>query len=419
MKQKRVYVHSPAYTHHNDNMMTAVNWKRCDEKHWADYFINFDHRTGQSLLANSFNLGWQGFLAGTSDPNEANGGPYDYFLLIASDVEPSSNFLHVMVEELEQGKWDALSAVVAIKDNRGMTSTAVGQISNRWTEARKLTMTEVDQLPETFGVNECLQFLDWKKGNCFDKLLAHPEERWQCDLCLLANTGLLLIKTADWCWEFPGFEIRDQFYEWHKKDKDDPGRWLPPRPMKDSKPQFAEHSELSNARTPRKCACVPEDWNFSRWMARMGKRVGATSKVRTLHYGVQKFGNDSAWGGEKWDHAWASCLEVIGQEPKPLASYNAQFVRRLPGNAIQGGVEMARAEGLMFDCPRCTDRQAHPIVCWFVPGSNEWVGGLHGKVRPGCWEPKGTGLENLTLSPAIAIEGGCGWCGRIEGGKVL
>jgi hypothetical protein len=413
-KQKRIYVHSPAYTHHNDNMLTAVQYKRADAEHWADYFINFDHRTGQSLLANSFNLGWQGFVNATADPNEANGGPYDYFLLIASDVEPNDNFMHLMVEELELHKYAALGCVVAIKDNRGMTSTAVGQISNRWTEARKLTMTEVDQLPLTFGVEECLQFLEWKQGNCFEKLLAHPEPRWQCDLCLLPNTGCLLIKMADWCWEFPGFEIRDQFYEWH----DD--RWLPPRPMFMEKPHYPDHTELSKAKTPRKCSCVPEDWNFGRWMARMGLRVGATSKVRTYHYGVQKFGNDSAWGGEKFDHGWAGSRDIIGQEPLPLDKLNGRFVTRLPANAIQGHQSLTKAEGVMFDCPKCKGDLRHPIICWFIPGQNgQWVGGLHGKVRPGCWEPRGTGIEDLTLSPAIAIEGGCGWCGRIENGKLL
>src|SRR5271166_87756 len=142
--ERRLYVHSPAYDHHNDKTITQLLLHHSPPEEWDRYRIRFDHRIGQSLLANAFNCGYQDFLNGTTDPNPMNAGPFDYFLLMASDVEPGDHFLHTMVEELESGGWDAMSAVVAIKDDRGITSAAVGQISNRWTEARKLTMAEID-----------------------------------------------------------------------------------------------------------------------------------------------------------------------------------------------------------------------------------------------------------------------------------
>ena len=418
MKERRVYIAAPAYDHHDDNMITTVLYRCYPPEHQDRYKNRLVHRTGQSLLANGFNCGFQDFLNHTTEPTEENGGPYDYFCLIHSDIEPAPGFLHTMIEELEANKFDVLHAVVAIKDNRGMTSTAIGQISNGWTPGRKLSMAEINRLPETFTCDDVLQFLDWRPGNCFEKLLNHPEDRWQCDLCLLPNTGVLLIKTADWCWEFPGFEIRDRMFEWYKRDEADAGRWLPPRNMADRMP-YSDHYELSKARTKRKSGNVPEDWNFGRWCARKGLRVGATSKVKTKHWGKAAFGNDSDWGGEKWDHSWSGNQEVIGREPLRLDQLSAQFVRRLPNNTIrllqENALAVGDAEGVKFSCPKCRD---HDVICWFVPNV-EISRGL-GRVRPGCWAPMGHGINNLSLEPSVvAIEGGCGWCGRIEDGMVL
>lgn len=100
-----------------------------------------------------------------------------------------------------------------------------------------------------------------------------------------------------------------------------------------------------------------------------------------------------------------------------------QFVTFNDGGKTLGKVETAQeADGVMFTCPQCaskvpdTDdgkRSGHVVLCWFV-----------GKVPPeaapgpGRWTFTGTGIEDLTLSPSVFLNGaGCGWHGWVKDGN--
>lgn len=86
----------------------------------------------------------------------------------------------------------------------------------------------------------------------------------------------------------------------------------------------------------------------------------------------------------------------------------------------EGDETIATAQGVMFLCPVCYERNSgpvgtHSVLIWFrdrgVP-PDETPG-------PGRWAVSGTGLTDLTLSPSIdlsANEGGCGWHGWVENG---
>jgi len=196
---------------------------------------------GTSLLANGFNHLYCSFL---------NNKDYEYFAMLHADIYPEGKWLDILVDELERYHGDVIHAVVAIKDNRGLTSTAVGDMHNPW-EARRLTLAEVRNLPAVFDVDDC------------QKALQGP---WPSNASLLPNTGCLLIKKAKWCYDFPGFTITDRIIK--------------------SGSQYVP-------------AVESEDWQLGRWAARNNVRVIASRTVRTNHYGRYGFSSNALGNWQK------------------------------------------------------------------------------------------------------------------------
>lgn len=194
-----------------------------------------------SLLANGFNHLFCNFL---NDPS------YDYFALHHADVYPHGQWLDVMAAALDTHQADVIHAVVPIKDLRGLTSTAVGSVGDKWS-CRRLTLTEIAKLPDVFDAEDVIRTLPgpW---------LPYP--------ILLPNTGVLLIRRAEWCKTFPGFCITDRIYH-------------------------ADGKAIA--------AVEPEDWAFGRWCAANGVRVLGTKAVKVDHYGRTAFPSYSAWG--EWE----------------------------------------------------------------------------------------------------------------------
>lgn len=165
-------------------------------------------------------------------------GKADYFLLWHSDILPEHHFLDKMVAIAEETGAEILSAIVPIKDEHGMTSTAldepVGDADPKW-RVRRLTMTEILDMPETFT-----------------------------DPKLLVNTGLMLIKlSAPW--------VKDIYF--HFEDA------------------------IITYRGQRQAVLMPEDWLFSRDARKLGcDRQYVTRAVKLTHVGHQMWPNYAAWG---------------------------------------------------------------------------------------------------------------------------
>lgn len=194
-----------------------------------------------SLLANGFNLLWAGALNAMAEQGAT------HFAMLHADVEPEPYWLDVLMDELERTGVDILSAVVPIKDERGITSTGIGRNGDRFDPLFRLTMRDVHQLPETFTAADC----------------DHPENP------LLINTGCWVCKLGEWS-------------HWHAFTIDD-------------------KIEL-DPRTGKYVAKVePEDWRFSRWAHARGLKVAATRKVRLNHRGMMAFTNAAVWGSWMYD----------------------------------------------------------------------------------------------------------------------
>lgn len=200
-----------------------------------------------SLLCYGFNSLWAGAL------NHRKEG-VTHFAMIHDDIAPQQFWLDILLDEMARFDADVISAVVPIKSTQGLTSTGVDDPDNPW-HPRRLTMAEVMQLPETFGVVDLLNPMPKA-----DKIPA-----------LLINSGLMLARLDHpWC-ERVVFHIKDRIIQG---------------------PDGYEAQVAS------------EDWNFSRDLADWGCRVYATRKVRVEHVGEYAYPNDFAWGHWETDKNW-------------------------------------------------------------------------------------------------------------------
>jgi hypothetical protein len=187
-----------------------------------------------SLLASAFNTLLNEAL------NKRDEGMADWLLLLHSDVVPMNT--QFWIDELWRARQrsgaDAISAVIPIKDSRGLTSTAL-ETDNLYAP-RRLTMREIEEQDETFT-----------------------------DEKLLINTGMLLINLrAPWA-DNICFTIGDAM--------------------------------LLSPSGKRLTGVTPEDWTFSRHVKEQGGKVWATRAVKLNHVGRFTYPNFGSWGSESLD----------------------------------------------------------------------------------------------------------------------
>lgn len=210
-----------------------------------------------SLLAHCFNIMWCGAL------NLAKAEPVDYFAMIHNDQEPEAGWLDVLIEELEAKSLDVLGVAVAIKDQRGLTSTAVARDDgDTYRTHCRLTTTEVHRLPETFTSDD----IGGKK--------------------LLLNTGLWVCK-FDPAWASKvHFEINDRIVV------GEDGKY---------------HAQVE-----------PEDWHFSRLLHEQGLKIGCTRKLLVGHRGQAVYPN-TPFGRWPFDHSHLT-ESILGPDTTPTPS---------------------------------------------------------------------------------------------------
>lgn len=234
--------------------------------------------TESSLLALNMNILWCDALN-----LRVSGRHLDYFAMQHSDVEPQEGWLDALAGEMEARGLDVLGVVAPIKDQRGVTSTAVGRPDGEtWRVAHRLTMTDVFRLPETFTSAD----------------VGGP---------LLINTGLWVCRfDAPWVSRVH-FTINDRIV----------------------------YSEPRKRFVPE---CEPEDWFVSRLFHELGLKVGCTRKVELGHRGAAVFTNARPWGTNEFDREYLTA---------PAVGVPFGFPHDVPGWLTEAeGRELARlAEG--------------------------------------------------------------------------
>lgn len=168
---------------------------------------------------------------------------WTHFAMLHQDVQPARYWVDTLLEELDRAEVDLLSVVLPIKDDYGVTSTAI--LDKHKLATRRLTMTEVHQLPVTFRSRD-LATLGYA-----NHLLLHGSGMWLCRF--------------DQAWvERVWFEA--------------PSRILP----------TASGDFIS--------AVWDEGWNFSIQLYSLGQQIACTRRTPANHLGGGCWGNEEPWG---------------------------------------------------------------------------------------------------------------------------
>lgn len=193
---------------------------------------------GCSLLAQGFNMLWCDALSCGAR----------YFAMLHADVHAGMYWIDTLIREMHEHDAAAVSAVVSLKSQDGLTSTAIDNPIDSWEPLHRLSLEEMADLPETFcgaDIQEGLGTAD-----------------------LLINTGCLLID-LDRPWVRELNDDGDLAFRWHIKDR----------------------IAVDTENKIYTAYVQPEDWLFSRHLNARGEKIVATTKVRTHHYGGIAYGN--------------------------------------------------------------------------------------------------------------------------------
>jgi hypothetical protein len=246
MNRQNVLLTCPLYGRNIDFAAAKALWRTASRMHQIEVC-----KQGASLLAMNCNILWCTAL------NYRHSKNLQWFAMLHSDIEPQDYWLDTLIEQAERYGADLMSAVVPLKDAKGLTSTAVARPGTRYGNFCRLTQQQVrhPQFPDTFGINELA-----------DALARLPETLAMPNLpreALLVNTGCFVCRIdRPWCervWfeQLDAIEFRD-------------GLWGP---------MFQS-----------------EDWQFSRRVAEEGGKVMATRLVNVVHYGIGEFPSHAIWG---------------------------------------------------------------------------------------------------------------------------
>jgi hypothetical protein len=246
MSQRHIFLGMPGYGSQTAAASRAY-WRCCQDVTDGRRCPSNEHRDKvyqqtqiSSLLAANMNTLWA-----RARNMVHRGGRLDYFAMLHDDIGTEDWWLDKLIDELEANDLDILGVVSPIKDQRGITSTAIDNKDGDPWDLVRLTMDEVYKLPPTFTSQDV--------------------------------GGDLLLNTACWVCRF------DKFSEW---------------PF-----YFTINDEITYC--PKRDEYVAnvesEDWFFSRLCHKAGMKVGATRKIALFHEGNAKYINTQPWGSQRYD----------------------------------------------------------------------------------------------------------------------
>lgn len=247
-------------------------WNKASGSTYCNHTIFKPRGGGSSVLTSCFNK----MTCEAMNARELEG--FTHLAMIHADINPDPCWLDVLVEELEVGRFDMVSAVIPIKDFKGLTSTGLSTPAGRWA-VRRLTMREVFELPETFTAQD----VPWR-----------TEEE-----SLLLNSGCFVMR----------FD-RPWFAGLHWRQQDRIVKVL-------TTGQFGNESQS-------------EDWDWSRQLIDRGCRLAATRKVGLFHERPE-FHNRAAWGEWEIDRDFMAEEKIIQESRSAVLNDNA-----LPAAASAG-----------------------------------------------------------------------------------
>lgn len=184
------------------------------------------------------------------------------------DICPEPGWLDVLVAEQDATGADMVSAVVPIKNGCGATSTGIDMEAAPWI-TRRLTMHEIFELPETFGI----EHVPWRL----------PESQ------MVVNSGLWVLKLGQW------------FDDIFPLDNPTGETRVAGLAFQDEARIIQGPDGLYSAED------ISEDWHWSRQLLDLGLELVATRKTG-LYHERHEFHNRAPWGAWRTDESHAKYL---------------------------------------------------------------------------------------------------------------
>lgn len=224
---------------------------------------------GRSLLNSNCN----GMLCDALNMREEHG--VGWFAMLHSDIEPDRWWLDTLINEAIKHNADMVSAVIPIKDTRGLTSTAIASDAFQSAGENAYSLPECCQfgrltqqqlwwpdLPDTFDMHTLADTME-----SVPPPLGVPRVPRHA---LLLNTGCMVCRL-----DRPWFDCG----------------------MRDClKVYFSSIDGIQRTADGYRLFDVSEDWLFSWRVAQQGGKCMATRLVKATHKGIGLFVNDKPWG---------------------------------------------------------------------------------------------------------------------------
>lgn len=172
-------------------------------------------------------------------------GEIDALAILHGDIGANTGWLDDLYAPMLEKGLDLIAASVPIKDDRGLTSTAVDDMEDDYAP-RRLTQRQVAELPEVFT----------------DSDIGGP---------ILLNTGMMLLKFGPWVLTDPA-PIHFEFVNCIKKKDGVRFPWF-----------------------------KPDDWQLSRMCRKLGLKLACTKSIPLHHFGDKVYKSTETWG---WKEDW-------------------------------------------------------------------------------------------------------------------
>ena len=200
--------------------------------------------------------------------NRAAQGSITHFAMLHADVVPAAGWLDVLLEECDAFEADLVSAIVPLKDMRGVTSSGLGRPGDPFGGAwRRVCVRELAGMPPTFN-GPWLQ-RHWGATPAHD--LLHNNGCWVADLRKPVFTAADHAATIE-------------------------GQICPVLTA-----MFAFPRRVVKYRGEWTVQGESEDWYFSRRLAELDANTYLTQRVQLAHLdGGTSYRNFGEWGGP-WD----------------------------------------------------------------------------------------------------------------------
>lgn len=207
----------------------------CNEALWGLMHASSDlvslgrGKASNAMLA--FNKLWCEFLNGREEHK------FTHWVMHHNDIEAEPLWADGLAEIQEKHQADIVSCVVRYKDDRNLTTTAT--LDKKTGKVRRLTVTEVDRLPqEAFSIEDV-------------NAIGIPGD------VLLLNTGLWIVDA--------------------KKD------WL-------TKVHFRQHDRIRQNESGKwQAYSLTEDWDVSIQLHDRGLKVLGTNALKPIHHGYKAY----------------------------------------------------------------------------------------------------------------------------------